>query len=192
MGKILGVLAFLAVLVFLAAYFASPVWSFHELDKAARAGDRDRLEALVDFPAVRDSLKRQVDSRVTKLARGASGIGWLPLQALGKIGSLFGDRSIDRLVTPEAVSMMVTSGETPRKHHRKVAAGEEAASATPSQGGVTARYAYLTPDRFRVTVIPRGDQDLGIDLIMDRRGLFSWRVEEIVLPGSKKASGEQS
>ena len=47
------------------------------------------------------------------------------------------------------------------------------------------RDGYLTPDRFRVGISPASAPEEQIGLIMDRRGLFSWRVEEIEL----KAAG---
>ena len=186
MSKMLGVLFLLAALVAAAAYVGSPIYAFRQLQDAARAGDRDRLEALVDFPAVRESLKDQVDSKVTKLARNASGIGWLPLQAVGKLGSMLGDRTIDKLVTPEAIALMVAEGESPR-HHRK----KQAADGSADPQGPALSYAYLTPDRFRVTVSPRAAPDVGIGVILERRGLVSWRVEAIELPGKQGASGGQ-
>jgi hypothetical protein len=195
-NKVLGVTVALAALALAAAYVASPVWAFRQLQEAARTGDRDQMEALVDFPAVRASLKAQVESKATKLAREASGIGWLPLQAIGKLGSMLGDRSIDKLVTPDAIALMVSEGENPR-HHQKTPVADDATPAGRGEGeaadgeGPALSYAYLTADRFRVTVAPRAAPDLGIGVIMERRGLFSWRVEAIELAPRKRASDPQ-
>jgi hypothetical protein len=174
MNKVLGGLAVLILVALAAAYVGSPFYAFQQLKEAARSGDRERLEAMVDFPAVREDLKRQVDSKATKLARGAEGIGYPIAAILGKLGASLGDKSIDKLVTPEAISAMVQSGRAPRGHHKSDTGGKPAAA--------TVGYGYLTPDRFRFRVAPAEAPDEPIDLIMERHGLVSWRLEAIELP----------
>jgi len=181
MSKLLAGLLLTALLALAGAYAASPLYAFHQLKQAAESGDRERLEALVDFPAVREAMRGQVESRVVKLARKADGIG-LPGTVLGKLGSIFGDRAVDKMVTPESLTTMVQLGETPRAHRRRLKAeGQEEAAA--DKIAVVTHYAYLTPDRFRVGVAPAQDPQTEIGLIMDRQALFGWRVKEIELPG---------
>ena len=188
MSRVAGVLVLLVLLAAGALYAGSPILVFQQLQAAARAGDKDRLEALVDFPAVRENLKKQVDSHVTKLARTASGVGYPVAMILGRIGAALGDKSVDRLVTPESISAMVNLGEARhgRHHHAAEADAGAAKDGPPADAGETGRivthYAYLTPDRFRVSVAPASQPDVAVGLIMDRQGLFSWRVQEIELP----------
>lgn len=193
MNRALSAILLVLLVVLGAAYAASPLYAFHQLKRAAETGDRDRLNALVDFPGVREDLKRQVDSGAVKLAREASGVGYPIAMILGKLGASIGDRAIDRLVTPEAISVMVRTGVIPHKHkHADAPAGGEgaapasdAATAAPQAAEtpkVVTRFAYLTPDRFRVAVSPADHTDKAIDLIMVRQGLFSWRLEQIELP----------
>ena len=180
MSRVLGVLVVLILLALGAAYVGSPIFAFQQLKQAAQSGDRERLAALVDFPAVRDDLKRQVDSKATKLARTASGVGYPIAAILGHLGAALGDRAIDRLVTPEAISAMVQFGQTPRGRRKDVSNQGEAAD----QGGqgTKVRFAYLTPDRVRARVSPAADPDRPVDLILERHGLLSWRLEAIELP----------
>ena len=188
LGTVLTLLLALAALAFAAAYAASPLLAFQALRQAARAGDRDRLEALVDFPAVREDLKRQVDAGVIKLARKSSGVGFWPLEALGVVGSALGDRAIDKLVTPDAIALMASEGLRPGGKRAKADKGDkgdkgaDAAPPTPAEKPVV-RYAYLTPDAFRVSIAPAAHPDLPVGLILQRRGLFAWRVVAIRLPG---------
>ena len=183
MSKGLGLLLALVLIAVGAVYAASPFFAFHQLKDAARSGDREQLEAMVDFPAVRDDLKRQIDSKATKLARKAEGVGNPIAAVIGALGAALGDSAVDRLVTPEAISAMVQTGETPHRHH-KPAAGEDAKANADEDGphGTVVRGAYLSPDRFRFRVAPVRHADRGIDLIMVRHGLFSWRLEAIQLP----------
>ena len=183
MSRVLGVLAVLILLALAAAYVGSPLYAFHQLKQAAQSGDRERLEALVDFPAVREDLKRQVDSKATKLARTASGVGYPIAAILGHLGAALGDRAIDRLVTPDAISAMVQFGETPRGRRTDGAAGSPPGGSGGGRGPeVGFNLVYLTPDRVRVRVAPAANPDRPVDLILERHGFFSWRLEAIELP----------
>ena len=180
MNKVIGGLILLLLLALGGAYAASPLLAFHQLKQAAETGDKERLEALVDFPAVREDLKSQVDSKAIKLARTASGVGYLPAMIAGRLGSALGDRAVDQVVTSEGISEIVSAGRAAHggyKDKDKVE-GSGAKSGTPT---TVVRYAYLTPDRFRVSIAPADAPNQQIALIMDRRGLFSWRVEQIEL-----------
>ncbi len=193
-GTVVTILLALAAIAFAVAYVASPVLAFHDLQQAARAGDRDRLEALIDFPAVREDLKRQVDAGLVKLARKSSGVGFWPLEALGIVGSAVGDRAIDKLVTPDAIALMASEGRRPGGKRAKANKGDDAATdASPAQAPAdkpVVRYAYLTPDAFRVSIAPASHPDLPVGLILQRRSVFAWRVVAIRLPGDldKKAA----
>lgn len=160
MGRLFGFLIFLAILAFAAAYAGSPWYAFRQLGVAARSGDQDRLEALIDYPAVQEGMKRQVDSGPTRLSRTLSGVGFAPVQAVGKLGSMHGDRKIRKLVAADRLADL-TQGE--------------------------ASYGYLTPDRMRVTVAKPPRPPAGF--ILERRGLFSWKLVKLELPGEKVTPG---
>jgi hypothetical protein len=182
MNRILGGLIVLVLVALAAAYVASPIYAFHQLKDAAETGDRERLEALVDFPAVKDDLKRQVDSGATKLARRAQGVGYPIAAVLGAVGAALGDKAVDKLVTPDAISAMVQYGETPREHRKDAAKPSASSDEGAGPGPTRVRFAYLSPDRFRARVAPASEPTHGIDLILGRQGLFSWRLEAIELP----------
>jgi len=181
MSKGLGALVALVLIAVAAVYLGSPLYAFHQLKDAAESGDRERLEAMVDFPAVKEDLKRQVDSDATKLARRAQGVGYPIAAVIGALGAALGDRAIDKLVTPEAISVMVRYGETPRQRH-KDEKGQAASRDQSAPPATTVRGAYLSPDRFRFRVASADDPERHLDLIMGRQGLFSWRLEAIELP----------
>jgi hypothetical protein len=176
MNKVIGGVILLLLLALGGAYAASPLFAFQQLKQAAETGDRERLEALVDFPAVRENLKSQVDTQAVKLARTASGVGYLPAMIAGRLGSELGDRAVDKVVTPEGITEIVSVGRAAHGGYRDKDKDAKAGGRT-----TVVRYAYLTPDRFRVSIAPRDHPDEQIALIMDRRGLFSWRVEQIEL-----------
>jgi hypothetical protein len=48
------------------AYYGSPYWAVHQMQAAARAGEGDRLAGYIDFPAVRESIKSQLQAKLMK------------------------------------------------------------------------------------------------------------------------------
>jgi hypothetical protein len=158
MGRFFGFLVFLAVLAFAAAYAGSPWFAFSQLKQAAAAHDADRLEALVDYPSVQDAMKKQVDSGPTRLSRTMAGVGFAPVQAVGKLGAMRGDKKIRKLIAADRLANL-TKGD--------------------------AHYEYLTPDRMRVRT---GDY-APTGFILERRGLFAWKLVKLELPGEKITAG---
>lgn len=156
MGRLFGFLVFAALVAFAAAYAGSPWYAFSQLKEAAAAHDADRLEALVDYPAVQEGMKKQVDSAPTKLSRTIAGVGFAPVQAVGKLGSMRGDKKIRKLIAADRLADL-TQGET--------------------------AYSYLTPDRMRVTATRAPRPAAGF--ILERRGLFAWKLVKLELPGEK-------
>jgi hypothetical protein len=176
MNKLIGILILVLLLALGGAYALSPLFAFQQLKQAAQTGDRERLEALVDFPAVREDLKSQVDSKAVKLARQASGIGYLPAMIAGRLGAKVGDMAVDKVVTPEGITEIVTVGRAAHGGYKDSTGDGKAA-----HPATVVHYGYLTPDRFRIGIAPADAPEEQIGLIMDRRGLFSWRVEQIEL-----------
>jgi hypothetical protein len=156
MGRLFGFLVLVAIVAFAAAYAGSPWYAFRQLKEAAAAQDPDRLEALIDYPAVRDAMKRQVDSGPTRLSRTLAGVGFAPVQAVGKLGAMRGDRKIRKLVAADQLADL-TRGEV--------------------------AYSYLTPDRMRITASSPPRPPAGF--ILERRGLFAWKLVKLELPGEK-------
>jgi hypothetical protein len=172
MSRGLGVLILLLLLALAGAYALSPLYAFRQLQQAARTGDRDRLEALVDFPAVREDLRAQTESKASKLAREAGGLGHPLAQLFGQAAAALSERAVDKLVTPDAIAELVRTVPSVK------ARGGDSKGAKAVK---VVRYGYLTPDRFRITIAPSKASAASVALIMDRRGLFSWRVEKLQL-----------
>lgn len=153
MGRLFGFLLVVGLIALGGYYAASPWLAFRNLREAAVSGDADRLAALIDDKAVRESLKSQVDSEFTKTARVAAKTGWTPLEAAGKAGSMLGDRKVKKQIRADRIA--------------DLAAGDDS-------------LAYLTPDTVRVTVAKPKLSPAAF--LMERRSLFGWKVTKIVLP----------
>lgn len=184
-------LAALVVAGFLGAYFASPFLAANALVAAARDHDTDGVAAKVDLPAVRASLKRQVDAEVDHAVsrRGDDG-------TMAQFGAFLGaallDKAIDAIVTPETLAQAVRSARTP--DFRKSAPAPDMADPptgdAPRAGGLRTKttYALSGLDRLEIRVVDKNDPGPPLVFVMTRRGLFDWKVSEVLLPKARDAS----
>jgi hypothetical protein len=107
MKKGLIVVAVLAVLA-LAAYVVSPFFYVSSLKSAFLTGDSGKLADLVDFPALRDSLKEEFATILTQQTKESSDSNQSPFAALSAfVGPVFLNRAVDMYCTPEAIAGFV-------------------------------------------------------------------------------------
>ena len=78
-------------------YFESPKWALKGMKDAAQSHDADELNAYIDYPALRESLKAELMARMTAEAqKDKSGFGALGMA----VGSVVMGPMIDGLVSP--------------------------------------------------------------------------------------------
>jgi len=178
-----GVGALVAFLV--ASYFVSPIIALHGLTAAAKAGDRAKLERSVDFPAVRESLKTQLKAAMAREVNADAKLRDNPFAALGQmllIGVI--DKAVDAYATPDAIANMVATNKAPEHISTDAPPPPPVEEPKPKPKSTTeAHYAYQGLNRFHATYRDKADppgDELG--LVMERRGLFTWKLVKIELP----------
>lgn len=177
-----GVVAMLLI----AFYFASPVLAVHSLVDAAKAGDRVALERKVDFPAVRESLKAQLKTAMTRKFEEDPELRDNPFAAFGHLlmASVV-DKAVDSFATPEAIANMVATNEPP-KTVSTAPGGPVLEPAKPKAKSETkVGYHYEGLDHFCVSYADVRDGER-LDLVLKRHGIFGWRLVRIELPGLAK------
>lgn len=175
-------IATVAVVVglFLVAYFASPLLAVRGLVSAAKAGDESALDQRVDFPALRQSMKNEMNARLVAEMRKDLGDHD---RALGGLGMLLApsliSSAVDNLITPKAVAAMVTEAREPR-------ASDAVGQATPKPGDagdeIKRSYGYRSLDTFAVTLSQPRHPDRKLSLLLERRNLFFWKLAGVELP----------
>ena len=175
---IIGV-AVAAVCGFALAWAASPILAAKALIKAAKAGDERRIEQLVDFPALRASLKEELnDELIARMRRDPrvveSGLGGLGMM----LAPMLLSGAVDVLVTPEVVSDMVRTAEAPDPTRRP--APEPPGDAADGDD-IHQSWGYRSLDEFAVTLTDRDQPDDRLALILERRGLFDWKLAAVDL-----------
>ena len=84
--------------------------------------------------------------------------------------------AVDAVVTPQVVAHMVTTAEAPEATGRP--APEPAAG--PSGGkDIHQAWGYRSLNEFAVTLTDRDRPDDQLALIMERRGLFDWKLAAV-------------
>lgn len=169
--------AIIAVAVLLIVWIASPVLAGQALIRAAKAGDEQALDRLVDFPSLRSSMKNELNDAV------AARIGHDPRveqSGLGGLGMILAPMllggAVDAVVTPQGVAAMVRTGEAPDPT-------APAADKGPKDDGsdVHQSWGYRNFDTFAITLTQRKDPDRRLALLLERRGLFGWKLAGVDL-----------
>jgi len=175
MSRTLSAAVAIAVLLFAAAYVGSPFWAARQFQAAALSADVERIDAAIDFPAVRESLKSQMTVALTDRMRNDPDMRANPFAGLGMmVMPVIIDKAVDGFVTPEAMSAMIRRGRM-----------ERGAPEPTIDRHVDYDYDYRTLDRFAVAVKASGTERRDAPrFVFERRGLFSWKVIRLELPDS--------
>lgn len=182
--KIIVGVALAAVVVFVVAWAVSPILAAQALVRAAKSGDERRIEALVDFPSLRTSLKEELNAELVERMRRdprvvESGLGGLGMM----LAPMLLSGAVETLITPEVVANMVVTAEAPDP-------------ARPSDPDPTDRrdtddihqsWGYRSLNEFAVTLTDRDRPDDRLALIMVRYGMFEWKLAAVDLQSAPAA-----
>jgi hypothetical protein len=154
-------------------FYMTPYFAMKRLQNAARSGDTEALRDMVDFPAVRQSIKDEAREAVAGEIGGRSRSG-----ALGSLGGLLAgavvDRVVDVAVQPEGIAAM-TSGIRPGDRRHGDGSREHVDAKVDIHRG------YESMDRY---VVSFRDEDSGkqrLALVMHRDGLVDWKLSAVRL-----------
>ncbi len=177
----------IAVTLFVAGgYYGSPYWAANEMHVAAQAGERDRLAAYVDFPAVRESLKSQLQADSTKSAQ-TDEMKPNPFTGLSEMlaGGMI-NMVVDSMVTSEGLVNILSHG-TPT--HANPNATPPANASTDGKCGIESgkpprvEHHYESLRVFKVQMYdPKTDKPM-LTMVLNREYLFGWKLKSIRLAG---------
>jgi len=153
--------------------YMTPYFAMQRLQKAAEAGDTRALAELVDFPAVRQSLKDEARQLVESEVGGRTRSG-----ALGTVGAFFAgavvDRVVDVAVQPQGIAAL-TRGVRPGTRSGD---GESRDRIDPD---LKVSRGYESMDRYVVSFRDRESGEQRLALVMRRDGLTDWRLSAVRL-----------
>lgn len=171
----------------LAAYFGSPLLAANALRNAAVAGDVDKLQRLVDFPAVRESLKGQLNALIVQSLQSDPEMRDNPFAGFAAVlAPAIVNQAVDGYVTAEGLGAMMRA----QKPTVSVSPGD-GPSASPSAAAradppvaPTAKFEhrYRDLDTYEIRSLSATNPAEHFSFILHRHGLFGWKLARIELP----------
>lgn len=150
---------------------AAPYVTAYRIGTALENNDAEALSQHVDFPAIRQSLKDELNAAMTEQAAENAN----PFASLGALlAGALADRVIDALVTPAGLRRLLRDGNL-----ESAMSGVTEAHRDPDSSMPEISMSYESMSSFAVTVGEDG-QGGNLKLILKRDGL-NWKLSEIRL-----------
>jgi len=171
----------LSTLVVLGVLFAgvylyfTPYLALNKLQKAAERGDEQTMAELVDFPALRESVKGNVRGAVAHSVGGRNPIGVLG----GILAGAVAGPVVDAVVTPQGIAAL-TQGERPGSRRDRASNGDSKLRVKD----VKVKRGYERFDLFVVHFVDKDDGRERMALLLRREGIAHWRLSGIRIPGA--------
>lgn len=178
-GGLFGKLILLIVIAAAVSFFAAPAVAFFGIRSAAEANDVAGLARLIDFTAVRQSLRPQLDGNPAALAPAPSfmedPIGAVRRQIEQATAPAAPD--VEAYLTPAALAAL-TRGEGQYASQRSGAAPPSPDNASP--GGPMPKPVYWGMNRARMSIVDEGGSETLFTF--ERTGPFEWKLVHVGLP----------
>jgi hypothetical protein len=174
---------FLTPFVFLALLFGAvwlyftPYLALRQLQKAAEAGDVETMNELVDFPALRESVKTGVS---TAVAREIGDQGNPLARVGGMIAGTLAAPLVNTFVSPEGIAAL-TRGRRPDRDGQS---GDDGGRVEVE--GIDVERGYESVDRFVVRFVDEESGRERVSLVMRREGIAGWKLSGVRLPEERK------
>ncbi|WP_317134040.1 DUF2939 domain-containing protein [Brevundimonas huaxiensis] len=178
MKRLFGNLVLAAVVVAVLSFFAAPAVAFFAIRSAAEANDVAGLARLIDFNAVRQSLRPQLAGRPEAMAPAPSFLED-PIGAFRRQieqNPILRQPDVDAYLTPAALGALL-KGEG-RYASQRTSAGIAPASERSRKPWPNP--AYWSVNRARMAVTDQGGSRTLFTF--ERRGPFEWKLVHIGLP----------
>ncbi|UHQ21328.1 DUF2939 domain-containing protein [Lysobacter sp. 5GHs7-4] len=168
----------LALALLLGYVAAGPYLTVNAIRKAVQEQDTAALNKHVDFPALRLSLKAQVQDYLVREAGVEMQANPFGALALRLAGGLAGG-AVDALATPVGIGAVLEG----RNFYNRLGGGGRGqdvyAPNVPADPLKDAKYGYESPSRFTATVANADGEP--VVFVLTRSGL-SWKLSDIRLP----------
>lgn len=173
--KITIAVAVAAVAIAATAY-ASPYYALQQIKTALAERNADALAAHVDFPALRGSVKAQLEANMANSIQAEAGSD-NPLAALGQsiAGAMLG-KMVDAMVSPEGVVALVNNSAVSPQAGTGTETGAPADGAR-NKADYSAGYAGI--NKFVVRAKDGTTQNGA--LVLQRHGIWGWKLSAIEL-----------
>ncbi len=179
--KTIIVIGGLAVIAIVAYLYALPYLAINNMRDAIESNDADTLSDYVDFPALRQDLKDQINIVVAKSV--GQELEGNPFATLGAtFVGMFVDKMVDSFVTPAGLSNLMQGKSNVQK--KENTSSENTENIQPKEELFKdAEFGYDSTSKFVVSITDKEKKD-PIKFIFRRNGL-DWKLTSIKIPMSE-------
>ena len=157
---------------------AGPYLAINGIRQALAEQDTGKLERYVDFPALRVSIRAQVEDSLARRAGSEVQSNLFGALALSVAGNLLG-RGVDAMVTPLGIGALLQGRNMWKKSVGETVDGDTYGKPVPADPLKDAEHHYLSLSRFTATV--HGQDGKPVVFVFKRKGL-GWKLADIRLP----------
>jgi hypothetical protein len=171
----------LAIAVAAAVYWGSPLLVAVEFSHAIATGDAEAVNGLIDFPALRSSLKVEAQEIALYRLSGHQKPGTNLLAGLASgLMEPFVNGLVDTVATPEGIRGLVNSQGGLRRQAPSTRSRSIDQLVSLGHGLAKTRFGYRSWNTFGLTTKDQANRTLG--LTFDRRGFSTWKLVAVDLP----------
>jgi hypothetical protein len=154
-------------------FYMTPYNAYSAMAKAAENRDATTLADYVNFPALRESVKANLNAKFSaEVARQGDGD---PAAALGAaFASALINPMVEAMITPDSLTAMIRNGVPP--------SGEAAGEAASAEARTETTKGYEGFNRFVVKVRRLDSGREPVVFVFHREGLVSWKLSAMRLP----------
>jgi hypothetical protein len=158
------------LLAFIAYTWIGPTLALNGIIRSANEQDTERLRSLVDFPALRENMKDQINAQVTQSM--TEGLKDNPFAAMfSGMANMMTDKVVDSLITPDGLlNLSRFDNENDRKRTGVI--------------DLIGRTECTFHSLSRATITKNDPTDEDLRLVFARNGL-SWKLVNIRVPDAK-------
>lgn len=180
--KKITIAAAVAVVAIAATAYASPYYALHQIKTALAERNADALAEHVDFPALRASVKTQLEASMARSIAATAGSD-NPLAVLGQsIASAMLGKMVDTMVSPAGVVALVNKSAVSPQADANTNA-DTPADGAQKKAEYSAGYAGL--NTFVVRAKDGNAQDGALVLL--RHGVWGWKLSSIEIASAMAA-----
>lgn len=182
--KKITIAAAVAAAVLAVTAYASPYYALHQIKTALAERNAEALAEHVDFPALRASVKTQLEASMARSIAATAGSD-NPLAALGQsIASAMLGKMVDTMVSPAGVVALVNkSAVSPQADANTNTDADAPADGAQKKAGYSAGYAGV--NTFVVRAKDGNTQDGALVLL--RHGVWGWKLSSIEIASAMAA-----
>lgn len=180
--KKITIAAAVAVVAIAATAYASPYYALHQIKAALAERNAEALAEHVDFPALRASVKTQLEASMARSIAATAGSD-NPLAALGQsIASAMLGKMVDTMVSPAGVVALVNKSAVSPQADANTNA-DAPADGAQKKAGYSAGYAGVNTFVVRAK---DGNAQEGA-LVLLRHGVWGWKLSSIEIASAMAA-----